>query len=172
LLKTWIKLYGEYMPTILIVCTANICRSPMAMVLLEKKIAEEQVPGSWTVRSAGTWGRDGHSASKHGSDLMTTWGMDLTNHSSRVVNREILSEADLILTMEGGHKEALRAEFVDLANRVYMLSEMVGYPAEIRDPYGGTKEEYLETAEELRAYVNEGFDKIIHLANSNHQENN
>ena len=160
------------MPTILIVCTANICRSPMAMVLLERKIQEEQVPGNWIVRSAGTWARDGFAASKHGSDLMTEWGMDLSDHSSMVVNKEMLSETDLVLTMESGHKEALRAEFFEAADRIYMLSEMVGYQAEVRDPYGGSKVEYLETAQELRSYVDEGFDKIIRLAASNYEANN
>ncbi len=139
----------------------------MAMVLLERKLKQEAVPGEWTVTSAGTWARDGFAASKHGRDIMSEWGMDLEPHQSRVINREILSGADLILTMETGHQEALRAEFPDYAGKIFLLSEMVGFRADIRDPYGGIKEEYLDTARELESYINEGFEKIVQLARAN-----
>ena len=154
------------MPTVLIVCTANICRSPMAMALLRKKFEESQLPGDWFVASAGTWARNGNPASQHGSDLMAEWGMDISDHQSRVVDLEMLMAADLILTMESGHKEALRVEFTPVADRIFLLSEMIGYSTDIRDPYGGEKYEYLDTAEELRAYINEGFERIVELASN------
>lgn len=158
---------GEIVPKILIVCTANICRSPMAMVLLERKLQEQGVPGIWQVTSAGTWGRDGFPASKHGANLMQAWGMDLGGHSSRIIDKTIIAEADLVLVMEKGHQEALRAEFPELADQIFLLSEMTGYRLDIGDPYGGPKEEYLETAQELERYLDEGLAKIIELAQKN-----
>lgn len=152
------------MPNILIVCTANICRSPIAEVLLKQKITDSALPGEWRVESAGTWARDGYAASKYGAELMRERGLDLEGHRSRVVNEEMLAGADLILTMESGQKEALMAEFPAVASRIFMLSEMIGQRSEIRDPYGGPKVEYEETVEELLGYLEEGFEKIIRLA--------
>ena len=152
------------MPNILIICTANICRSPMAMVLLSEKIRENELPGQWTVESAGTWAREGYPASKYGGELMSERGLDLANHRSRMVTKEMLDQSSLVLTMESGQKEALAAEFPDAAHKIFMLSEMIGFKSEIRDPYGGPKHEYEETAEELQAYIEEGFEKIIRLA--------
>ena len=139
----------------------------MAMVLLQRKIQQHNLPGEWEVSSAGTWGRNGYPASKHGADLMQEWGMDLGGHSSRIIDEAILAEADLVLVMEIGHQEALRVEFPDLADRIFLLSEMTGYRLDIRDPYGGPKEDYLDTAQELEQYLDRGFGKIVELALQN-----
>lgn len=152
------------MPHILIVCTANICRSPMAMALLDRKLRQRGIAGDWQVSSAGTWARSGYPASEHGRNLMREWGMDIQEHRSRVVDETILQGADLVLTMEQGHKEAIRAEFPAVASRVYMLSEMVGFMSDVRDPYGGPASGYLETANELESYLEDGFDRIVALA--------
>lgn len=152
------------MPKILLVCTANICRSPMAMVLLEKMLHAEPGEHDWQVESAGTWGRDGSRASEHGQTIMSRWEMDLSEHRSRVVTSQILEAADLILVMENGHKEALRVEFPQVASRVFLLSEMAGIAYDVADPYGGPFEEYLETAGELRGLLETGLPRIKQLA--------
>lgn len=153
------------MPHILIVCTANICRSPMAMAILDRKIREKDFPGDWKVTSAGTWARNGIPASEHGRNIMNDWGMDISGHRSRIVNHDMLHDADLVLTMEQGHKEALRAEFPDVAGKVFLLTEMIGISSDIRDPYGGPVADYLETAQELDSLIEDGLDRIIRLAN-------
>ena len=107
------------MPKILIICTANLCRSPMAAALLRRKLNAEKMV-DWQVGSAGTWARDGNPAPEYGRRLMASVGMDISHHRSRVVTKEILNDADLILTMEEGHKEALRAEFPSAGPRVSM----------------------------------------------------
>jgi protein-tyrosine phosphatase len=151
------------MPNILFVCTANICRSPMAGVMFERLVRNKKLSGRWTAASAGTWAQDGNRASANGRELMSNWGMDLGKHRSRVVNPELLERADLILTMEKSHKEAILAEFKETAGRVFLLSEMVGENREIRDPYGGSMQEYHETAMEIAAYLENGLPKILEL---------
>ena len=47
------------MPAVLFVCTANICRSPMAEVLFRAWLRRAAVPGKWVVASAGTWAEPG-----------------------------------------------------------------------------------------------------------------
>ncbi|HUF38758.1 MAG TPA: low molecular weight protein arginine phosphatase [Anaerolineales bacterium] len=149
------------MPKILFICTANICRSPMAAAMFERLVQDKRLPGAWTVASAGTWARDGMPASENGTELMQSWGMDTRDHRSRIVSREILESADLILTMEKSHKEALRAEFSELAGKVFLLSEMAGGDMDIRDPYGGPMKEYEDTAREIAGFIEHGLPAIL-----------
>ena len=135
----------------------------MAEAMFERLVRNKKLPGSWVVASAGTWARDGDEASANGRELMSSWGMDMTAHRSRIVHRELLSSADLILTMEKNHKEAIQAEFKETAGKVFLLSEMIGADREIRDPYGGSMQEYRETAMEIAGYLERGLPRILEL---------
>jgi hypothetical protein len=66
--------------------------------------------------------------------------------------------------MAGNHKEALQAEFPDLADRVYLLSEMVGLVQDVEDPIGGPLDEFRIAADEIDRYLTRGFEKICELA--------
>ena len=152
------------MPRILVVCTGNICRSPMAEVLLRQQVEKEDVAG-WDVESAGTWTVDGERASRYAIQLMAERGLDLISHRSRRVNRHIVEQADLVLVMTQGHSEALRLEFPDLREKIYMLSEMRnGYRYDIDDPYGGPLAEYRACATTLTDLIDAGFERIRSLA--------
>jgi protein-tyrosine-phosphatase len=155
------------MPSILLVCTANICRSPMAEVMLRRKLENEGMPGEWQVSSAGTWATDGIRASEMGVAVMRERGLDTGAHRSRAVTDAILAEADLILTMTSGHAEALRAEFPEARVRIRLLSEMSGPPYDVRDPYGGTLDQYRQTANELESLIDRGIERIVELAAQN-----
>ncbi len=152
------------MPSLLVICTANICRSPMVEVLLRRKLAQESVPGEWAVSSAGTWASDGIPASENGVLVMQEQGLDTSGHRSRVVTASLLAEADLILTMTAGHAESLRAEFPGEREKVYLFAEMAGRPYDIRDPYGRSVAEYRHTAQELADLTERGWAKIVSLA--------
>ncbi len=155
------------MPSVLIVCTANICRSPMAEAMLRQKLKDEEVPGEWQVSSAGTWATEGIRASETGVAVMRERGLDTGAHRARAVTQAMLAEADLVLTMTAGHAEALRVEFPEVRGRVHLMSEMAGPPYDIRDPYGGTVDEYRQTASELEALINKGIERIVRLATKN-----
>jgi protein-tyrosine phosphatase len=134
----------------------------MAMGLWQARAAK--LGGDWRIGSAGTWTRGGDPASRFARDVMGVEGIDLSAHRSRVVTRSILSAHRLILTMEAGHKEALRAEFSDLAKRIFLLTEMIGARHDIVDPYGGSLAEYQETARELGMILDRGQARIIELS--------
>jgi protein-tyrosine phosphatase len=154
------------MTVILIVCTANICRSPVVRALLEDRLAAYGLE-DWIVKSAGTWAYEGQKASDYSILLMAEQGLDINNHESQPVDKELMAEADLILTLEIGHSEALRAEFPDDAHRVHPLTEMAGELYSVQDPYGGSREDYERMVAEVTRLVEDGLTKIIELATDN-----
>jgi protein-tyrosine phosphatase len=155
------------MPSILIVCTANQCRSPMAMALLRKRLGDLKLEEVWDVDSAGTWGFDGVPATDNAIQTMQERGLDLGDHRSRKVTEEMLSSYDLILTMENFHKEAVQIEFPEYADKVYMLSEMVGEAWDVKDPVGNPLQDYRTTADLIERTIEDGVERILALARSN-----
>jgi protein-tyrosine-phosphatase len=150
------------MPHILVVCTANICRSPVAEALLRDRLQKKEL-ADWTVSSAGTWAEAGRSAAPYSRTLMAERGFDLTGHSSRTVEAADLAAADLILTMEPGHAEALRVEFPDQAGKIFLLSQMIGLRFAVPDPYGGPQAGYRRMIDELSRLIDDGLPRIIEL---------
>lgn len=160
------------MPAVLFVCTANICRSPIAVGLFRKILEEKRIEGEWQVESAGTWGLDGEPAAAKSLAVMENKGIDISDHRARSVDRDLLESFDLILTMERGQKESMQMEFSQSAERIYLLSEMVDQIHDVDDPYGGVISEYEDAAEEIEQYILNGLDTIIHRATQSHQERN
>jgi protein-tyrosine-phosphatase len=148
------------MKSVLFVCTANRCRSVMAMGLFRDKVHEE---GDWQVSSAGTWASEGDPAMPYVLKLFAARGIDLSDHSSRPITEEIVSQSRLILAMERGQKEGLRVEFPQHANRIYLLSEMIQKVFDIRDPVGGPAVDYDATFREIERILYQGFDRINQL---------
>lgn len=91
---------------VLVVCTANICRSPFAAALLRSELASiAQLQLS--VESAGTEARGGDPACK---GLWIHSGLPVPergDHVSRIVTRELLDSADLILALGASHSSSL-----------------------------------------------------------------
>jgi protein-tyrosine phosphatase len=155
------------MPHILFVCTANICRSPVAEGILRQRLKDEFMDG-WTVSSAGTWAQQERGASHNSVLVMKERGIDIEDHVARGVTAEMLQEADLILCMEGGHAEALTVEFREEAGgKVYMLSQMVGHRHDIDDPYGMELEAYERMAQEVEGLIDAALPRIKQLASEN-----
>ncbi len=156
------------MPHILFVCTANICRSPVAEAVLRDRLQERGM-ADWTVQSAGTWAIQERAAAQNSIRVLAERGIDIGDHRSRMVTDEILDEADLILCMESGHVEALKAEFPEAADRIHLLSEMAGEKTSISDPYRGPLEEYKRMAAIVTDLIDRGLQRIIDLAWANNR---
>jgi protein-tyrosine-phosphatase len=118
----------------------------------------------WRIESAGTWAPEGEPAAARTRQVLQAYGIDLSDHRSRPVSNALLASFNLILTMERGHKEALRAEFPALASRVYLLTEMVGQFFDIQDPIGGPLVDFEATAQEINMLLSRGFEKISRLS--------
>jgi protein-tyrosine-phosphatase len=153
------------MPSILFVCTANQFRSPLAAACLLDTIQKTHQAGDWRVESAGTWTKNGAPAPAFVRRVAKDLEMqELENHRTRQVSLELLSQFDLIVVMEAGHKEALCIEFPALKKRVHTLSEIVeGSQYDIPDPVSHNVNPD-DVVRELISLIHEGQDKIFQLA--------
>lgn len=152
------------MPSVLFVCTANVCRSPMASALFKDIVSRGFGNQGWLIESVGTWAVAGVPAASNSRLAMSERGLDIEDHRSQPVNGELLNKFDLILTMEKRHKESLSIEFPEISGRVYVISEMVGRTYDIWDPISGSLDEFKATADELTDILTQGYRKIKRLA--------
>ncbi len=147
-------------PAILFVCTANLCRSPIAMALFAQQAGKRDQGTAWRIESAGTWTIDGSSIPRRVQLAVEERHIDLRHHRARTVSRPLLQLFDLVLVMTADQREALGLEFPDIANKVCLLSEMAGYKHDIHDPIDGSLADIRAVAYEIAGLLNSGFEQI------------
>ena len=123
------------MTEILVVCTANLCRSPMAAALLVDALERGAAQG--TVRSAGVRGAPDLPPPEPVVDVMATRGLDVGAHRSRRVEASDIRHADLVVAMERAHVQALVVLVPDAFGRTFTLKELVRRAAAVGSRGGG-----------------------------------
>lgn len=152
--------------SVLFVCTANRIRSIIAEALFRERVGASGADAEWRIGSAGTWAGTGLPAMPMAVQTLADRGIDVSNHSSLPVEQVPLDSYRLILVMEQGHKEALKWEFPEIADRVYLLSEMSSGAYDVNDPVAGTLHDHEETAKIIDRLLADGYGRICELAQS------
>ncbi|RBQ15475.1 low molecular weight phosphotyrosine protein phosphatase [Spongiactinospora rosea] len=147
-----------------LVCMGNICRSPMAEIVLRRTLAEHGLDRQVTVDSAGTdsWHQGGPIDERAGRTL-AAHGYDGSAHRARQFESAWFGQADLVLAMDATNLRALRALAPPGAEVRLFRSFDPSAPenAEVPDPYYGGDEGFVQVLDMVRA-ASEGLAK--HLA--------
>lgn len=145
---------------LLFVCTGNTCRSPLAEGLARRLVAERGV-ADMTIGSAGTSAWDGAPASDGSLLVAMEHDLDLSAHRTRQLTKELVAEADLILTMGPHHLE--RVEALGGSGKAYLLHGYATHgdsQAAVSDPFGGDLDVYRATYQELDQTLRRVLDRL------------
>lgn len=121
----------------------------MAEVLFNKLAKEAGL--DIEAASAGVYASTGAPASQGAKRAVQAWGLSLQGHRARATDEHRFGVGDLVLTMTQGHRELLLARHPGLEGRVHVLKQFLGLTgdSDVADPFGGSDQEYLESAREL-----------------------
>ena len=149
---------------VLVICYGNLCRSPMAEVLLRSQLDDEQ----WAVSSVGTHALPGQPAALLAEEVLKViGGLDLSRHRSRALRAQDLEAADHIFPMTAVQAICAATLLPEAAGRIRLLgafapaTEQSRQPAdpgnpvtmaiEIADPMGGDLDDFRDCYDRLWA---------------------
>ena len=144
--------------TICVVCLGNICRSPMAEVVLRDELGKVGLAGKVSVSSAGTgdW-HVGEPMDARARAELTRRGYNGSGHQARQIQPSWLDEYDLVLAMDRrnlANLQRMAAGDPELDGRIRLMLSFdpaCGEGAEVPDPYDGRPDEFAEVFELVQA---------------------
>jgi protein-tyrosine phosphatase len=158
--QRWKPYGGERVKKILFVCTANICRSPMAAAMFNALAQDGALP--FRAESAGTTALEGEPMAENSLAALEEAGIYPEPHRARRVSEAMIEEAELVLAMTPQHVATLRRLGGEPPRGIHTLPEYatgaggVGIP----DPYGLTMAAYRNTLRQLYEYVEHVGDRL------------
>jgi protein-tyrosine-phosphatase len=138
--------------SIVTVCTANICRSPMAAALLQHALLVQPEPlRSLKVVSAGVAARHGERVSENSVLALRKVGIDISSHCAQPLTQRLLDEALAVLCMTESHRAIIMVQAEPPPKHVFLFREFVPgeVDREIADPYGGPLHIYEAVRDEM-----------------------
>ncbi len=140
---------------IAVLCTGNICRSPIAEALLREQLATS----GKQVLSAGTYAMVGQPADPISVELMREQGIDISGHRAQQATQALLKDCDLILVLDRSHLDWMNATFPPFRGRVHKIGR---WPknADILDPYRMPRAVFEEVRDRIAEGVAEWVRRI------------
>jgi len=112
---------------ILLVCTANLCRSPMAQFLLEAAVSTAwSGAGQWSVESAGVLAAENRPMHRQAVTVLAEFGSDGSRFRSRRLRADMLESADLVLTATREHRSDVARMHPSVMRRLFTMNQF-GY---------------------------------------------
>lgn len=126
---------------ILFVCTGNTCRSPMAQALMERLAQEKEM--NIRCDSAGLFPHPGSGVNGMAKKVLSqAFELGGFEHEAQPVTRELMEEADLVVTMTEDHR-------IYLVQKFGFPEKVITLPGGVGDPYGGDFEIYRTAADQI-----------------------
>ncbi|HJS25543.1 MAG TPA: low molecular weight phosphatase family protein [Actinomycetota bacterium] len=147
------------MARVLVVCTGNVCRSPIAEGMLRAAFVERLGDEAPDVVSAGTMGWEGSGADPSSIAAAAERGVDISGHVARALSTVDVRSADLVLAMSSEHANAVVRGEPEAAPRTFTLKELVRLLEALPDPTGQDLRSRVGAAHAVRT---EGFDGNPH----------
>jgi protein-tyrosine-phosphatase len=135
----------------------------MASGILKSMIHAEKI-ANVDVISSGTGTMDGYPATSNAVRAAAKDGVDIADHHSQAMTRELVSASDLILALAYGHYAYIVERFPEAAGKVFMLKafpdKQPSLKLEVDDPLGLDFAEYLNTYRELKEELGRAWPAI------------
>jgi glycine hydroxymethyltransferase len=145
---------------ILVVCTGNMCRSPMAEGFLKKELSRED---GYEIISAGISAISGMAPTAEAVQAMREENIDISLYQSKPLSNELVKQADIILVMSGMHKDFIIKTMPDSESKVFLLNGFSGLCEElssIPDPVGQPLEVYRKVRDQIKMASKAVLNKI------------
>ncbi|WP_206996268.1 low molecular weight protein-tyrosine-phosphatase [Trinickia mobilis] len=139
---------------ILVVCHANVCRSPAAELLFKARRPHKGME----FRSAGLSAQDGASIDPTMRRLLAGHGIDSTEHRAKRLNLRYIRDADLILVSERQQIAAVESLAPTSRGKVHMLGKWED--SDVDDPHGGHEDAYRRSFALIEHLVTGWLNKI------------
>lgn len=146
---------GEQDFSVLVVCHANLCRSPLVEHLLREESGRRDLP--WSVRSTGTHAVGGRPMHRHAERLLRHRGHDVRDWTTRPLAVADLEAADLVLTATQAERETVSRLVPGTNERTHTLSQLAYLRSAVTTRAEVSPAEFgpwlVETATEMRTRV-------------------